>query len=95
MEFDRTLLTENYLVAVIQCIEKYGYNLDDFEFSTQRTQSYKQGILDPKAVVYASRISSGIEISYVIGDKPDFSTAFCADLKSGLFEKYTIPKLCS
>ena len=93
MEFDRTLLTDNYLVAVIQCIEKYGLDLDDFEFSTQRTESYKQGIYDPKAVVYATRISTGIEVSYVLGDKPDFSTAICDDLRSGLFEKYTIPNL--
>lgn len=93
MEFDRTLLTDNYLVAVIECIEKYGLDLDDFEFSTQRTQSYKKGVHDPKAVVYASRISTGIEISYILGGKPDFSTAFCKDLRSGLFEKYIVPNL--
>ena len=86
-EFDRTLLTENHLINVITSIEKYGYDLDDFKFFTQRTQSYKQGVLDPKAVVYAYRISAGIEISYVVGDDPDFSTSFADDLKAGFFEK--------
>lgn len=87
MEFDRTLLTKNHLIDVISCIEKHGYDLEDFEFSTQRTQSYKQGILDPKAVIYAYRISTGIEISYIFGDDPNFSTAFADDLRAGFFEK--------
>ena len=86
-EFDRTLLTENHLISVITSIEKHGYDLDDFKFYTQRTRSYKLGILDPKAVVYAYRISVGIEISYIVGDDPDFSKAFADDLKAGFFER--------
>ena len=49
MEFDRTLLHEKHLISVVTCIEKLGYEVDDFEFSTQRTQSYKHGNLDRKA----------------------------------------------
>ncbi len=91
MEFDRTLLTDNYLVAVITCIEEHGYTVDDFEFSTQRTQGYKKGVLDPKDVVYASRISAGIEKSYILGENADFSKAFCNDIASGLFERHIVP----
>jgi len=86
MEFDQTLLTQRYLIDVITCIEKHGYDVEDFEFSTQRTNSYKQGNLDPKAIVYAHRVSTGVEISYILGDYPDFSTEFCDDLQAGLFE---------
>jgi len=60
MEFDRTLLTEKYLIEVIKCIEAHNVELDDFEFSTQRTNSYQQGKLEPKAVVYVCRLSTGI-----------------------------------
>ena len=87
MEFDRTLLTENYLVAVIKCIEHHGYELDDFEFSTQRTHGYTKGILDPKAIVYVLRISTGIEMNYVLGEESNFSNSFCNDLISGVFDK--------
>ena len=93
MEFDRTLLTDNYLIAVITCIEKHGYSVEDFEFSTQRTQGYKKGVLNPKAIVYASRISTGIEISYVLGEKENFSKDFCNDLKSGFYERHINPNL--
>ncbi len=93
MEFDRTLLTDNYLIAVITCIEKHGYTVEDFEFSTQRTQGYKKGILDPKAIVYASRISTGIEKSYVLGENENFSRDFCNDLASGFFERHINPVL--
>ncbi len=87
MEFDQTLLTQRYLIDVITCIEKHGLDVDDFEFSTQRTQSYKHGNLDPKAVVYAHRLSTGVEISYILGGDPDFSMEFSDDLQAGLFEK--------
>ena len=87
MEFDRTLLTENYLVAVINCIENHGYDVADFEFSTQRTHSYTKGVLDPKAIVYVCRISTGIEMNYVLGEGPDFSGLFCDDLIKGTFDK--------
>ena len=53
MEFDRTLLTNNYSIAVVNCIEKHVYELEGFEFLTQRTQGYKKGILNPKDVNYA------------------------------------------
>ena len=48
MEFDRTLLTENHLIKVITCIEKHGYEVDDFEFSTQRLHGYKKAYLIQK-----------------------------------------------
>lgn len=86
LEFDRTLLTENHLYDVIMSIEKHGFDLDDFEFYTQRTHSYKKGTLDPKAVIYIHRISTGIEISYIVGEEPKFSAAFADDLKSGFYE---------
>jgi len=89
MEFDQTLLTQNHLINVITCIEKHGLDVDDFEFSTQRTQGYLHGYLDPKAVVYAHRLSTGVEISYVLGGDPDFSTEFADDLHAGLFKKIT------
>ena len=87
MEFDRTLLTENHLIKVITCIEKHGYEVDDFEFSTQRLHGYRKGMFDPKAVVYACRVSTRIEKSYVLGDEPDFSVSFCDDLLSGVYNK--------
>ncbi len=86
MEFDRTLLTDNYLVAVIECIESQGHSIDDFEFSTQRTHGYTKGALDPKAIVYVCRLSSGVEMSYVLGQDPDFSSQFCKDLQEGMFD---------
>ena len=58
MEFDRTLLTEKYLIEVIKCIEAHNVELDDFEFSTQRTKSYQQGKLDSKAVIYIYCVST-------------------------------------
>jgi len=58
MEFDRTLLHGKHLISVVTCIEKLGNEVDDFEFSTQRTQSYKHGNLDRKAIVYAHRLST-------------------------------------
>jgi len=93
MEFDRTLLTENYLIAVISCIEEHGHTVEDFEFTTQRTQGYKKGVLDPKNIVYVGRISSGVEKSYVLGEDASFSDDFCDDLKSGFFERHIVPNL--
>ena len=87
MEFDRTLLTEKYLINVIKCIEDQELELDDFEFSTQRTNSYIQGKLDPKAVVYVCRLSTGIEMTYLLSDDQDFSNVFCQDLKMGVYDK--------
>ena len=93
MEFDRTLLTDNYLIAVVDCIEQHGYELEDFEFSTQRTQGYKKGILNPKDIVYASRISSGVEKSYILDEDTNFSNEFCSDLESGFYERHIVPNL--
>ena len=45
MEFDRTLLTDNYLIDVVTCIENHGYTVEDFEFTTQRTQGTKKANL--------------------------------------------------
>ena len=86
-DFDRTLITENHLINIITALEDYMYDLDDFKFSTQRTQSYKQGILEPSAIVYACRISTGIEISYIVGGNPDFPNAFSEDLKAGFYDE--------
>ncbi len=86
MEFDRTLLTDNHLIAVVNCIERNGYAVDDFEFSTQRNHGYSEGKLDPKAIVYVFCISTGIEMNYVLGDEQDFSIAFCDDLKQGIYD---------
>lgn len=58
MEFDRTLLTERYLINVIKCIEDQGLDLDDFEFSTQRTNSYEKGKLNLKAVAYVCSLNN-------------------------------------
>ena len=91
MEFDRTLLTDNYLIEVVICIEKHSYDVEDFEFTTQRTQGYKRGVLNPKDIVYASRISSGIEKSYILDENSNFSKEFCNDLSSGFFERHLIP----
>ena len=87
MEFDQALLTQKYLINVITCIEKHGLEVEDFEFSTQRINSYKQGCLDPKAIVYAHRVSTGVEISYILDEGCDFSVEFADDLQAGLFEK--------
>lgn len=87
IEFDPLLLTHESLIGVITSIEEHGYDLDDFEFSTQHTQSYKQGYLNPKVIMYAYRISTGIEISYILGCDPEFTKAFTDDLNAGFFEK--------
>ena len=87
MEFDRTLLTERYLINVVKCIEDQGLDLDDFEFSTQRTNSYEKGILNPKAVVYVCRLSTGIEMTYLLSEELNFSDTFCQDLKMGVYDK--------
>lgn len=87
MEFDQSLLTHKHLINVINRIEKHGFDIEDFEFSTQRINSYKQGCLDPKAVVYAHRVSTGVEISYILDEGCDFSVEFADDLQAGLFEK--------
>ena len=87
MGSDQTLLTKRYLTDVITCIENCGYDVEDFEFSTQRIKGYKRGYLNPKAIVYARRLSTGIEKSYILGGDPDFSMEFCDDLQAGLFDK--------
>ena len=87
MEFDRTLLTERYLINVIKCIEDHGLDLDDFEFSTQQTNSYEKGKLNPKAVVYVCRLSTGIEMTYLLSEELNFSDVFCQDLNMGVYDK--------
>jgi len=87
MEFDRTLLNENHLISVVTCIEKLGYEVDDFEFSSQRSHGYTKGVMDPKAVVYVCRCSTRIEKNYILNGDYKFSTAFCTDLESGEFDK--------
>jgi hypothetical protein len=83
---NRTLITKNYLGPVITCMEKKGYEIHDFEISTERVQSYTDGHLDPKSIIYVFRISTGIEINYALDGKPNFSEAFCTDLKKRTFD---------
>jgi hypothetical protein len=87
MENDRTFLTDNYLVEVMECIEDHGLDVEDFEFSTPRSHGYKGGRLDPKAVVHVHRISTKIEKNYPLGEEDNFSSAFCNDLMSGVFDR--------
>lgn len=83
---DRTLIRKNYLESVITCMEKKGYDMHDFEISTERVQGYTNGRLDPKSIIYVFRISTGIEINYALDGKPNFSEAFCTDLKERTFD---------
>ena len=82
---DRTLIRKNYLESVITCMEKNGYDIHDFEITTERVQGYTDGRLDPKAIIYVFRISTGIEVNYTLDGKPNFSDAFCTDLKKRTF----------
>ncbi len=84
---DRTLITKNYLHSVISCIEDNGYELADFEISTERVQGYKNGRLQPKAIIYVYRISTEIEKNYILEGKVSFPRNFCYDLKSRLFDR--------
>ena len=83
---NRTLITKNYLYSIIECIEGNKYDLKDFEISTERVQGYKNGRLNPKAIIYVFRISTGIEKSYVLKGKISFSDALCNDLKMRVFD---------
>ncbi|MEM7401697.1 MAG: hypothetical protein AAF304_07090 [Pseudomonadota bacterium] len=67
-------------------MEKNGYDIKDFEISTERVQGYTKGKLSPKAIIYVFRISTKIEKNYVLDNDPSFSTAFCNDLESRLFD---------
>ena len=84
---NRTLITKNYLYSVIGCIEDYGYDLTDFEISTERVQGYKNGRLHPKAIIYVYRISTEIEKNYILEGKISFPNAFCYDLKTRLYDR--------
>ncbi len=84
---DRTLITKNYLHSVIDCIEDNGYDLKDFEISTERVQGYTKGKLSPKAIIYVFRISTKIEKNYELEGKVSFSKALCKDLESQVFDK--------
>lgn len=84
--YDRTLITKNYLHSVIDCIENNGYDLKDFEISTERVQSYTKGKLNPKSIIYVYRISSEIEKNYVLEGGISFSDKLCEDLGSQVFD---------
>ena len=88
MKCDRTILTYNHLSKIINCIQKLGYEINDFEFSTQKSQSYIDGICYPTSVIYVFRNSTKIEMSYVIGCKTDFTNWICEDLTHGVFNEY-------
>lgn len=83
---DRTLITKNYLESVLTCMETKGYDIHDFEITTERVQGYTNGRLDPKAIIYVFRKSTGIEINYPLDGKPNFSEALCTDLKKRTFD---------
>ncbi len=83
---DRTLITKNYLHSVINCIETNGYDLKDFEISTERVQGYTKGKLTPKAIIYVFRASTEIEKNYVLEGDMSFSDALCKDLETQVFD---------
>lgn len=83
---NKTLIAKNHLSSVITCMKAKGYDINDFEISTERVQGYKNGQLDAKAIIYVFRISTGIEINYALNGNPDFSDAFCTDLKKRTFD---------
>ena len=87
---NRTLITKNYLHSVIDCIEANGYDLKDFEISTERVQGYKNGRLNPKAIIYVFRLSTEIEKNYVLEGEISFSDALCKDLESQVFDNFYI-----
>ena len=86
MEFDRTLVSENELLGINECMQKHGYSAKDFRFSTQRIHGYENGVLHPKAIVYVCRLSSNIEVSYELGNGDKFSSKFCIDLQTGKYD---------
>ena len=88
---DKTLIAKNHLGSVISCMKAKGYDIQDFEISTERVQGYTDGRLDAKAIIYVFRISTGIEINYALNGNPNFSDAFCTDLKNRTFD--SPPKL--
>ncbi len=86
MSFDLNLLTENYILKVVRCMERHGYDVDDFEFSTQRIHGFIESKFEPKAIVYVYRVSTKTEKSYVLGEEPDFDVLFCADLENNVYD---------
>lgn len=72
--------------SVIDCIENNGYDLKDFEISTERIQSYTKGKLNQKSIIYVYRISSEIEKNYVFEGGISFSDKLCEDLGSQVFD---------
>ncbi len=87
---DRALITKNYLGMVINCLEKKGYNFEDFEISSERVQSYTDGQHDPKFIMYIFRVSSNVEKNYVIDESSNFLDALCKDLKARTFDSTLI-----
>jgi hypothetical protein len=83
---DRALITKNYLGLVINCLEKEGYDFQDFEISSERVYSYTNGLPDPKLILYVFRVSSKIEKNYVVEDDSYFLNILSDDLKSRTFD---------
>ena len=88
MKSDRTILTYNHLSKIINCIQNLEYEINDFEFSTQKSQSYIDGFCCPTSVIYVLRISTRVEMSYIVGENVDFTNWICTDLKHGVFDEY-------
>lgn len=87
---DRALITKNYLGMVINCLEKKGYDFQDFEISSEHVQSYTEGRHDPKFILYIFRVSSNVEKNYVVDDNSDFLGVLCRDLKARTFDSTLI-----
>lgn len=83
---DRTLITKNYLGLVINCMEKKGYNFQEFEISQEHVQSYIGGRPDPKFILYVFRASSGVEKNYILDNKSKYLDTLCEDLKARTFD---------
>lgn len=87
---DRALITKNYLGMVINCLEKKGYDFEDFEISSERVHSYTDGQPDPKFIMYIFRVSSNIEKNYVVDEGSSFLDALSKDLRTRTFDSTLI-----
>ncbi len=87
---DRALITKNYLGMVISCMERKGYDFQDFEITSERVHSYKDGKPDSKFILYIFRVSSNVEKNYVVDEDSSFLDALCKDLIARTFDSTLI-----
>jgi len=83
---NNAVITKNYLPSVIRCITNEGYDLDDFEISTEQVNGYRNGCFEPQDIVYVFRKSTNIEINYLLEGQPNFTEALCLDLETRTFD---------